>query len=423
MEKYFNTISDGVTFTAIKTDKSKYDLLTVNFILPLTRENAAFSALLTAVINRGTVKYPDMRSLAIAQEELYAASAEAYNRVLGECISITFSVSGINKAYTLGNEDITPKLFELLHQLIFCPLVVDGGFNPEYVESEKKNQIDIIRSRTDNKSSYAVSRCIEIMCKNEAYSVSSDGKEEDVKKINGKNLFEFYQKMLSSAPVHAVFTGNIDEREVEGYIKAYLPFSDGRGEVPKTEIVKKADKIKSHTEKMKISQSKLCIGYRTGISLGEKDWLKFLVFDEIFAASPTSKLFMNVREKMSLCYYCSPVPQSIKGILIITAGINARDKDKVYGAVTEQLEDMKNGAFSDTEFTTAVKNIKSNFRSVTDTVRAMNSFYLSRFIAGVDISPWDAEKMMDGITRDDVVSCAKNITADTVYFLKGGNEE
>ncbi len=423
MEKYFNTISDGVTFTAVKTDKSKYDLLTVNFLLPLTRENAAFSSLLTSVINRGTVKYPDMRSFAIAQEELYAATAEAYNRVLGECISITFSVSGINKAYTMGNEDITDDLLELLRQMIFCPLIVDGGFNEEYVESEKKNQIDIIRSRKDNKSSYAVSRCIEIMCKKEAYSVSSDGKEEDVKKINGKNLYEFYQRVINTAPVHVVFTGNADEKETESKISSLLSFEGKKDPVPKTEIIKKALKTKYRTEKMKISQSKLCIGYRTGISLGEKDWLKFLVFDEIFAASPTSKLFMNVREKMSLCYYCSPVPQSVKGILVITAGINACDKEKALEGITKQLEDMKNGDFSDTEFATAVKSIKSSFKSVTDNIRGMNSFYLSRFIAGIDISPKEAEKMMDDITREDVTACAQNITADTVYFLEGGNEE
>ena len=423
MEKYFNTISDGVTFTAVKTDKSKYDLLTVNFLLPLTRENAAFSALLTAVINRGTVKYPDMRSFAIAQEELYAATAEAYNRVLGECISITFSVSGINKAYTMGNEDITESLLELLHQMIFCPLVTDGGFNSEYVESEKKNQIDIIRSRKDNKSSYAVSRCIEIMCKKEAYSVCSDGKEEDVKKINVKNLLEFYKKVIKTAPVHVVFTGNAEEKEIEEKVRNLLPLCADRNSVPKTEIIKKALKTTYRTEKMKISQSKLCIGYRTGISLGEKDWLKFLVFDEIFAASATSKLFMNVREKMSLCYYCSPVPQSVKGILVITAGINARDKDKALEAINKQLEDMRNGEFSETEFNTAVKSIKSSFRSVTDNIRGMNSFYLSRFIAGIDISPKEAEKLMDNVTREDVIACARNITADTVYFLEGGNEE
>jgi len=423
MEKYFNTLTEGVTFTALKTDKSKYDLLTVNFLLPLNRDTAAFSALLASVINRGTVKYPTMRDLAIVQEELYAANAEVYNRVLGECVCVTFSVSGINKKYTINNEDITDSLIDLLHELIFCPLVRCGRFKKEYVESEKKNQIDIIRSRKDNKSAYAVSRCIEIMCKDEAYSVPSDGKEEDVKKINGKNLYDFYKEMLVKAPVHIVFTGATDGKEIEQKIVALLPFSSGRAHLPKTEIIRKKENAVYHTEKMNISQSKLCIGYRTGISLCEKDWLKFLVFDEIFAASPTSKLFMNVREKMSLCYYCSPVPQSIKGILVITAGIDAKDKDKVISAIDEQLEKMRRGEFTKTEFSSSIRSIKSSFRSVTDKNRGMNSFYLSRFIAGVDMSPKDAEKEMDAITREDVISCAEKITVDTVYFLEGGAEK
>jgi len=223
--------------------------------------------------------------------------------------------------------------------------------------------------------------------------------------------------------VHIVFTGATDGKEIEQKIVALLPFSSGRAHLPKTEIIRKKENAVYHTEKMNISQSKLCIGYRTGISLCEKDWLKFLVFDEIFAASPTSKLFMNVREKMSLCYYCSPVPQSIKGILVITAGIDAKDKDKVISAIDEQLEKMRRGEFTKTEFSSSIRSIKSSFRSVTDKNRGMNSFYLSRFIAGVDMSPKDAEKEMDAITREDVISCAEKITVDTVYFLEGGAEK
>ena len=160
MEKYTKTITEGVTFTALKTDKSKYDMLTVNFLFPRTEETTAFSSLLSAVIDRGTVKYPDMRSLEIAQEELYAASAEVYTRTMGECMCLTFSASYMNKAYTMEKEDITDPMMALLNELMFNPLIVSGGFLPEYVESEKKNQIDIIRSDKDNKSTYAVKRTL-----------------------------------------------------------------------------------------------------------------------------------------------------------------------------------------------------------------------------------------------------------------------
>lgn len=421
-EKFTCSFNRGVTFTAVQTDKSKYDLLTVSFVLPLTRENAAYSALLSSVLNRGTEKYPTMRLLAIAQEELYAANAEVYNRIMGECVCLTFSVSGINKAYTIDNEDITDPLLALLYQFIFCPLVKDGGFLKEYVDSEKKNQIDIIRSRTDNKSSYAIARCIEHMCKDEAYSVPADGLEEDVQKINEKNLLEFFLNTVSTAPVHIVYTGNACGKEMAQRISGVLCFSERSGDIPKTEVIEKADQPKQITEQMNMSQSKLSIGYRTAVSLSHKDWIKFLVFDEIFAASPTSKLFSNVREKMSLCYYCSPVPQSLKGILIIAAGIDEKDKDAVLKAVSDQLEDMKNGIFTQEDLSSAKRNIKSGFRSVTDTVRGLNRFYFSRFIAGVDTSPQESEKQVDEITAEDVISCAKNITEDTVYFLKGGRD-
>ncbi len=423
MEKYFNTISDGVTFTAVKTDKSKYDMLTVNFLFPRTEENTAFSALLSAVIQRGTVKYPDMRSLEIAQEELYAASAEVYTRSMGECVSLTFSASYMNKAYTMEKEDLTDSMLSLLNELMFAPLIVDGGFLPEYVESEKKNQIDIIRSRLDNKSSYAVRRCVELMCENEPFAIPGDGSEQTVNRINGKNLYDFYKKIISLSPVHIVFSGNADESEIYDKLCRQITFAPRKAELPKNLIIEKAEKEKSFTEEMNISQSKLSIGCRIGAQDGQNDWLAFCVYKEILAISPTSKLFVNVREKLSLCYYCSMISHYVKGLFIITAGINACDKEKAYEAILKQLEDMKKGDFSDEELTTAVRNIKSSFRSVTDSTRSINNFYFSRYIDGTNVSPLEAAEMLENVTREDVIRCANKITADTVHFLKGGNGE
>ncbi len=423
MEKYTKTITEGVTFTALKTDKSKYDMLTVNFLFPRTEENTAFSALLSAVIDRGTVKYPDMRSLEIAQEELYAASAEVYTRSMGECMSLTFSASYMNKAYTIEKEDLTDSLLLLLNELMFNPLTVDGGFLPEYVESEKKNQIDIIRSRLDNKSAYAVRRCVELMCENEAFAIPADGNEETVNKIDGKNLYDFYKKIISESPVHIVFSGNEDGREIYDKLCKRLSFYPRNTDIPKNVIIEKAEKEKSFTEEMNISQSKLSIGCRVAVKDRQNERLAFTVFKEIFALSPTSKLFVNVREKLSLCYYCSMISHYIKGLFIITAGINACDKDKAYNAIIHELDGMKNGNFTDEEFEVAIRNIKSSLRSVTDSIRSINKFYVAGYLEGKDTSPLEEADMLDTITREDVIRCANSITVDTVYFLKGGNGE
>ena len=421
MEKYTKTITEGVTFTALKTDKSKYDMLTVNFLFPRTEETTAFSSLLSAVIDRGTVKYPDMRSLEIAQEELYAASAEVYTRTMGECMCLTFSASYMNKAYTMEKEDITDPMMALLNELMFNPLIASGGFLPEYVESEKKNQIDIIRSDKDNKSTYAVKRCVELMCKNEPFSVSACGNEETVNIINGKNLYDFYKKIVSNSPVYIVFSGNAEGKDIYNKLCREITFTPRKEELPQNILISRAETEKYFTEEMNINQSKLSIGCRVATEDRQKERLAFTVFKEIFAVSPTSKLFVNVREKLSLCYYCSMISHYIKGLFIITAGINARDKDKAYNAIMHELEDMKNGVFTDEEFETAVRNIKSSLRSVTDSIRSINKFYVAGYLEGKDTSPLEDAELLDTVTREDVIRCANSITVDTVYFLKGGN--
>ena len=423
MKKYSRVITEGVSFTALQTDKSKYDMLTVNFLFPRTEVNTAFSALLSAVIDRGTVNYPDMRSLEIAQEELYAASAEVYTRTMGECVSLTFSAAYMNKAYTMEKEDLTESMLSLLNELMFNPLIVDGGFLPEYVESEKKNQIDVIRSRLDNKSAYAVRRCVELMCENEAFAIPGDGREETVNQINGKNLYDFYKNIISSSPVHIVFSGNAEGDEIFGKLCKQITFAPRKAELPQNLIIEKAEAEKVITEEMNISQSKLSIGCRIGAQDGQNDWLAFCVYKEILAISPTSKLFINVREKLSLCYYCSMVSHYVKGLFIITAGINACDKEKAQEAILKQLDDMKKGDFSDEELTTAIRNIKSSFRGVTDSIRSINNFYFSRYIDSTNVSPLEAAEMLEKVTREDVIRCANKITVDTVHFLKGGNGE
>lgn len=423
MEKYVKTITEGVTFTALKTDKSKYDMITVNFMFPRTEETTAYSSMLSAVMDRGTVNFPDMRSLEIAQEELYAASAEVYTRAMGECMSLTFSASYMNKAYTIEKEDLTSPMLALLGELMFNPLTVDGGFLPEYVESEKKNQIDIIRSAKDNKSTYAVKRCVELMCENEPFSVSAYGNEETVNGINGKNLYDFYKRITSQCPVHIVFSGKADGNDIYNKLCENISFSSRKASLPQNLIINRAEEIKNFTEEMNISQSKLSIGCRIAVEDRQKERLAFTVFKEIFAVSPTSKLFVNVREKLSLCYYCSMISHYIKGLFIITAGINACDKDKAYNAIIKELEAMKKGDFTDEEFDTAVRNIKSSLRSVTDSIRSINRFYVAGYIEGKDTSPLEEAEMLDAITREDVIRCANSITVDTVHFLKGGNGE
>ena len=53
MEKTGSYIRRGVHLTALRTDKFKFGLLSLSFLLPLTAENASAVNLAARVINRG----------------------------------------------------------------------------------------------------------------------------------------------------------------------------------------------------------------------------------------------------------------------------------------------------------------------------------------------------------------------------------
>ena len=409
----------GVTFIAVSNDKSKYDCLTLSFLLPRTRDNTARCSLLAAVINRGTNRYPTMRALAAVQEDLYSASVSASSGAVGECITFTFSLCFINKKYTIGGEDLLDRGMDLLSDMVLNPLLRGNGFDDSYVATEKVNLITDIRSRLDNKDSYAVRRCIELMCEGELFANPVDGLEQDVAGLTGEDIYKHYVNIIENCPAVAVYTGADDHGKAAETFSKYLPLAARGTDIPRTEIITSVGGLRRYTDVMDINQSKLAIGFRTGVLPSSDEAYAFGVFNELFGASPTSRLFSEVREKQSLCYYCTPIPQTSKGISVVAAGIAAADKERAEQAIIDQLDDIKRGNITDTELSAAVRSLRSIHIGITDSIRALNRWYRTGFVIGREDDPCRAADRIARVTAEETVAAARRVLEDTVYFLKG----
>ena len=416
-------LQQGIALNTVTTDRFKTAFFTVNLFVPLKKETASAYSLLTDVLMRGTESYPTMQALNQKQDTLYSLGLGAFVQKKGEAQVVTFELTAIDDSFAFDGMEILAEGMKLMRELIFRPYTEGGLFKSDYVEQEKKNLCDDIRGRINNKTAYAKNRCVEIMCEGEAYAVDHGGDLEDVSALTPASLWEAYQTLLANARVEMFYVGRKGKEEVSSLCKTYLQFAPREAEFPETAVGELPSETRTVTEQMRISQCKMTLGFRTEYTAPKGNFPAMALFNEVFGGSPNSRLFMNVREKQSLCYYCSSFPDGLKGLLMVVSGIEQKNKQKTLDAVLEQLEDLKQGNIDPQELENARRSLRNGYRELTDSPAAIASWYLGRIFTGRVDTPEDAIAAMEQVTAEDVVKVANSIRLDTVYFLEGGAKE
>jgi predicted Zn-dependent peptidase len=412
-------IYDGIALTVIETDKFKFNRIFIDFVLPLENERAAKNALFADVLMRGTEKYPGLLPLQKKLSSLYGADVDTYVGTSGEAHVITVFAKLLKDKYALGGEEITREGAELLCEVLTNPQKENGIFCEAYVESEKEKLIDDIAAQINDKDAYALHRAIEIMCEGEAWGISELGKPEDVEKITAGELYEHYNYVLSHAQAEVFAIGEFPEGTPEKLVRDMFG-GVSRGEVPdhSTKIVRAAGEVKKAVEHQELRQGKLVLGFRTGVGEGEDGYDALKVFNCVFGSGTQSKLFMNVREKLSLCYHCSSRIYA-KGVMMVTSGIEPANYDKARNEILAQLDEIRNGNISDEEMDSAKKRLRNSMLSVGDSPEALHSWYANNNIFSLSATPEEMIERLERVTKEDVAEAAKKITLDTEYFLCG----
>ncbi len=420
MELIRKQLADGVRLSYLETDKFKTGFLSVNFIVPLEADAAAKNALIPAILTRGSVKYPTLADINKKLDYLYAASISTRNEKRGEVQVFGVTASMIDPAYTMGGEDLVSEVTDMLFEILLCPKTEGGVFDSAYTESEKKNLIDAINAKINNKAQYALQRCISEMCADEPFGLLETGTVEEVSACSAESVYAQYKYALGHYPIEIFFVGKCDIGALTEKLSGiFAGIARDVTECGPAKIVRKAESVKHIDEDMPVNQGKLSIGFRTGCVLGEDDYYAMMMFNAVYGGGVTSKLFMNVREKMSLCYYCSSSPVVTKGIMMVNSGIEVANREIAEKAIFDQLEAVKAGDFTEEELESARLGTINSYRELSDSARGLESWYLTRVIFGVDNSPeTDIERFL-AVTREEIVEAANKITPDTVYFLNG----
>ncbi len=426
MEIKRKEIFPGVWLSCLQTDKFKSDCLSLSLLTQLERDSVSYNALIPRVLSRGTAFHPDMDAISAACDELYGARILPIVRKKGEVLALGFYAGFIADRFTPAGEKLLEPVAQLLGEMLLSPATRGGLFMKNYVESEKEKLIDDIRARINDKRTYASYRLINEMCAYEDYGCDDMGEETDVAGINYIDLTKHYRNLLQECPIEIFYCGSSPFRRVESALSdalMALPRGDINYEIG-TDIRMNAVSAtpRYFEDEMDVTQGKLEMGFRLGEIMDDPDFAAIRVFNALYGGDANSRLFLNVREKLSLCYYAGSACDRLKGIMLVSSGIEFDKFEEAKAEILAQLETIKNGEFTDADLHAARKTVCSSLIALTDSPGALEDFYLTQTLTGLDYGPEEYAGLCELVTKEDVIAVAQSIELDSVYFLRRGEE-
>ena len=414
-------IKNGIKLHTIKTEKFKTNLIAVMLTTKLDRKNITKNALIPAVLRRGTKFMQTQEEINKKMEDMYGASFDCGLDKTGDNQILKFYMETVNNEFLPQDaENMIKSSIEKIFEIIFNPYLENGVFKKEYVEQEKENIKQIIDGKIDSKARYALDRCIEEMYKNEPFGLYKFGYVEDLKDINEKNLYEYYLELIETCKIDIYISGIVDEN-IHNIIKQnenIEKLEERKPDFKEFELTKKEkEEAKEIQESMEITQGKLIIGLDVNI-LDKDARYKIMIYNSLLGGSANSKLFQNVREKASLAYTASSSYYRFKNNIFINCGIDIPNYQKALEIIKKQIEDMKNGDFADEEIENAKNGIIASIKTIDDEQDTEITYYFGQELSGTKTSLEEYIENIQKINKADVLEVAKQISINTIYFLK-----
>ena len=407
--KCFN-IKQGLNLYYIPKSQFKTNYISINVHNELKKETASLCALLSDVLGRGSKKYPTETVISEYMQNLYGASFKADIKRKGVDQILTIAATAVNDKFLPENEAIFNSVLEFLFDMLLEPLVSNRAFCDTYVNQEKVNLINDIEAMINDKRTYSVWRLTELMFENKPYSVYELGDKEQVEKITPESLYNFYCDMLRNSPIDIFVVGDVNVGEILAYCEERLKnINPEKHTYPIAELYNDNLCGREITERFDVTQAKLCMGYKTSTPCTDDDYVKLMVANGILGGGAHSKLFNEVREKLSLAYYAGSRLGRFNGTMI--------------SEIKTQVDLLKQGKFTEEEFDATIKNITSSIKVLGDSIGYLCDYYLGNAVTNTILSPDEFVEKIKNVTREDVINVAQKLELEMIYFLTGKESE
>lgn len=412
-------ILPGVYLTAVQSDKFKTGCFSLNLLRPMKKEEAAANALIPSVLLRGSETCPDIASISAKLDELYGASVGTLVRKKGEVQLVGFYCDYVQDEYV--DEPVFAPVMAFLAELLLNPRLENGAFPEAVVDSEKLNLENAMLSRINDKRTYAASQLIRTMCAGQPYGIPRIGEPEDLKNITAKSLYAHYRDLLATSRVELFYMGSLSPEAVTKVLQAAL------AELPRAEVfvpvgttpAPQARPVQEKTERLDVTQGKLSLGFFTDITAKDPRYPALVLAATVFGGGATSKLFTNVREKMSLCYYASASFEKFKGVLSVSSGVEFSKLETAKTEILRQLEACKAGDITDDELESARGYLVSDLKIAMDSPGRLDDYYMGQILLEQDGTMEDLASAIARVTKQEAADAIQALRLDTIYALEG----
>lgn len=409
-------LGDGIHYNSVINERQKTNTIIIHFVTGLSQETASLNAVIPYILAGSSSVYPTITELNKKLSELYGAVIKGSVSKMGDSQVLSLMAGCINDRYAFDGEKVTEDMTKVMTDCLVNPHLQNGVFFEKDFELKKQELIDDIEAEINEKRSFAFKRANMNIFNGEPAAVSVKGDVSRAEKLTAEGAYKQYLELLKTAQIEIFFVGAQESAGCKKIITDALN-SVGRAFGGDNSSVKSP--LKSEvcrvTEKYDVAQSKMVMGFKTDCD----DPVTMKLMNAIFGATPISKLFMNVREKLSLCYYCSSGYNDKKGVVYVDSGVEKENISKAEVEILNQLDAMRRGDFTDEEMENARKAVINSWKGVSDGARSIAEWYFSRSYSGDSLSPEEMIEKLKKVTREDIVKAADSLKLDTVYVLTG----
>lgn len=414
-------LSPGIRLQCYTDNRFKQNALSIQYVRPMRREEAAMNALIPSVLLRGCNSAPDLRQITMRLDTLYGASVSPISRRSGDYQTTGFYVGMMDDRFAMGGEPLLEETLAFVGELLFDYPTENGGFLDAFVQGEKTNQIYAIEAERNDKRTYAAQQLLKKMCGPDSFGLPRMGEPEEVSAITPQALLRHYETLRRESPVELFYVGSAQPGKVEAALQKIFAGEkrDYRPLPPQTDLTPGPKQALS--EAMEIAQGKLAMGYVTPITNRSTAFPAMQMLSTVFGGGMTSKLFQNVREKQSLCYSIGSGYYGAKGIVLVSAGIDFDKEQHVRQEVEKQLDACRRGEISQAEVDAARHSLISALQAVPDSPSSIENYYSTMTLNGCGMDPQRHRAALEAVTAEDLVAAAKTLELHSTYFLKGAN--
>lgn len=414
-------IGKGVRYSSISDPKFKHNRISVCMIMPLERETVTANALVPFVLKQGYKDCPSFTELNKKLCGLYGANLDAAVDKFGKYQLLSLAVTTIDDCFALDGEKLIEECTRLLCNVLLNPNIADRAFQGNSVELEKQFLIDTIQAEINDKRIYAAGRCKGIMCEGEPSAIKKYGYEEDVAAITPQSAAEAYWRIIDCSRMEFMFVGSGDPEPAKEILKKAFAGMERTACVQVEQLPYKTqvEQSKEVTEVMNVAQAKLVMGMRVGVPKDEREMAALRLMSSLYGGTPVSLLFKNVREKLSLCYYCISRFNRNTGILMVESGIEDSNKEKAIAEIKAQLDAIREGKFTEEELRHCKMILATSLKATTDSLSALENWYLTQLLRGTNVSPDEEYQLLESITAQEISAMAQTVVLDTTYLLTG----